>query len=188
MTHDWLAALEPTLAQVAGILLALGAAAGLLIGFGLLLKPAWATTWLQRGDAFEPSWFWERFFYRHHHAFGALIVLGAIYILVTLPALGGAGRIAETLRLGGAIGIITVETAGALLLVGSLLSLPFGAIIVIRPSLLKGLERRSNRLLIRQPEPRVAAVSHPRLWGLLFVIGAIYTLGGLGLALVPGCL
>lgn len=185
MTTEWLNSLELALTQAAGVLLALGAAAALLIGLGLLLAPARALTFLHLDDAQGAAWFWERYFYRRHRVFGGLIVLGALYVVVRLLTLGSPGNVATALGFATAngVGVILIQTGWALLLLGSLLALPFGAIVFVRPSLLKGIERQANRPLT-SAEGYVLPIRRPRCWGLFFIIGALYTVGSLGLAMM----
>lgn len=192
MTSSWVAATSATLIQASLLLLAVGAAAALLLGIGLLVMPGRTSAVLERSYQFptglDRTVFWERFFYRHHWSLGGLIIVGAAYIIAMLLTFDDPPRIAAAFGVSGAgeLAIILIESLRAVLLLCSVLALPFGAVIFIRPSLLKAVERVANRW-IKTPTPRVTAaapLAHPRWWGLFFVAGALYTLAGLGLAFV----
>ncbi|HET7370715.1 MAG TPA: hypothetical protein VFK45_07750 [Gammaproteobacteria bacterium] len=183
MTTEWLTAIELTLMQAAAVLLTLGATAASLIGAALLLAPNRAIALVEFGGTQQASWFWERYFYKRHYTFGALIVVGALYVVVTLLTLGDPADVVAALGFasGSGIGAILFKSLAALLLLGSLLALPFGAIVFIRPSLLKGIERRANKPLGAAAAPW-PAIRRPRAWGLFFIAGGLYTLSGLWLA------
>lgn len=192
MTNSWLVAASATLIQATLLLLAVGAAGALLLGLSLLVMPARASAVFVRGYRFpaglDQTVFWERFFYRHHWSLGGLIMVGAAYVLAMLLTFDQPGRIAAAFGMtaGGEVAIILIESLRALLLLCSMLALPFGAVIFVRPSLIKSVERAANRW-VETPAPRLAAgapLTHPRWWGLFFVAGALYTLAGLGLAFV----
>ncbi|MEX0914477.1 MAG: hypothetical protein WDZ60_01170, partial [Wenzhouxiangellaceae bacterium] len=78
----------------------------------------------------------ERFVYRHHRLFGTAIVLGALLYLWRIASIGllwpSAGHSAWLSGL-------------PALTVLHLLVLPFGTVMLIRPSLLKRIEQTSNR-------------------------------------------
>lgn len=78
----------------------------------------------------------ERFVYRHHRVFGACVLIGAGVYLASIAANG-------LLWPSGAPGILGVLLPMLTLL--HLALLPFGAVMLLRPSLLKRLEAASNR-------------------------------------------
>lgn len=103
----------------------------------------------KRLAALDAPYFWERFFYRHHRVWGAIIIAGAAYAAITLLRLDDPAGVANALGLpfGASANLILVQSVHALLLLGSLLALPFGCVVLIRPSLLKRVERQANREL-----------------------------------------
>jgi len=78
----------------------------------------------------------ERFVYRHHRSFGAFVLIGAGVYLTLIAAKG-------LLWPSDAAGILGVLLPTLTLL--HLALLPFGAVMLLRPSLLKRLEAASNR-------------------------------------------
>lgn len=78
----------------------------------------------------------ERIVYRHHRLFGAAVVLGALLYLWRIASIG---------LLWPTAGHTTWLSALPALTVLMLLVLPFGTVMLIRPSLLKRIEKTSNR-------------------------------------------
>lgn len=200
MNEVWLKALELTLAQAAATLLALGAGFGLLTGLGLLIAPArvfalsarlerW-TAANQAPRGLDAPHFWERFFYRHHRAWGSLIIAGGAYALFVLARHGDSRVIAA------ALGVPRATTVVAALRIALLMAtacvLPFGLVVLIRPSLMKPLERHANRwistgwmhrpLTGRGGRGERLLRAYPRCAGICLVVAATYIL--LSLALV----
>lgn len=195
----WISAAELTFTQATLTLLSLGAAAALVVGLGLVVAPARTIALAVRFDRYydmeeklEPlqkTWYWERFFYRHHRALGSLMLIGSAYIIVVLMTLGDSRHIA------GALGltlreyvVVLIESCRAMLMFASVFTFAFGWIVLIRPSLLKPIEQEANRWvnpprrrLPPRPKPPLA---HPRRVGLFLSAGALYTLGSLALALL----
>lgn len=89
----------------------------------------------------------ERLAYRHHRLLGALLTLGATYVLATWALDYDADAV---LNLAGrhwtARGLDWMFAAGELLVVLlHAVVLAIGLVVLIRPSLLKGVERVVNR-------------------------------------------
>ncbi len=78
----------------------------------------------------------ERFVYRHHRAFGAFVLIGAGLYLASIAASG----LLWPAEAGGVLGMML-----PMLTLLHLALLPFGAVMLLRPSLLKRLEAASNR-------------------------------------------
>lgn len=95
-----------------------------------------STTRVEAGGAGDRTRRIERFVYRHHRVFGTAIVLGALLYLWRIASIGllwpSAGHSAWLSGL-------------PALTVLHLLVLPFGVVMLIRPSLLKRVEQVSNR-------------------------------------------
>jgi hypothetical protein len=167
--------------RAAVILMAVAALSGLVAGLGLVIAPARALDMLGRDrSTLEVAWFWERFFYRHHRVFGLAIGLAAAYTLTILALIDGTAA-SRALGLGGGALVISAQIVRALLLIGSFLALPFAAIVFLRPSLLKPLERRANTPVAVGGMIAVRSVARPRLLGALVVAAALYVLAGLAL-------
>lgn len=182
-------------ALVLGLLLALG------IGVLLLARPGTAfainarlSRWIDTTTAFsalDRPRSLERFFYRHHRLLGALIVGGASYVLwrwafvyerADMIAVVGQRWVSAGLDwLPAALELALVVLHVAILVVG--------ALVMFRPSLLKGVERTANRW--QEPSGhRLDAVvgnldgafqGYPRVSGLILTISATWCL----LALAP---
>lgn len=197
--------LSPTLLPwVQGLLAALmlGLALAFLVGLLLLARPQalfklnarlsrWVDTRALFGVLDQPRHV-ERFFYRHHRIVGALIVLGATYVLwrwafaydrSDLQALLGQSWVSRGLDW------IPVALEATLVALHAAI-LAIGLVICLRPSLLKGIERTANHW---QPGPGTARLDsvvanldvafegYPRVSGLLLAIASIWCLT----ALVP---
>jgi hypothetical protein len=180
--------------------LVFGLAVAGALGLLLVLRPSWGLTmnalasrWVdtqQRMDAMERPVVWERFFYRHHRVLGAAVALGASYVLwqrafnfdqseliaAVNPRLVHSGFDAL---------LVAADVLGVILHV---LALAVGLVILLRPSLLKSVERTANQWH-RGPSTRaldavVGDVDHgvavyPRLWGALILVLSAWCLAGL---------
>ena len=78
----------------------------------------------------------ERFVYRHHRFFGAFVLIGAGLYLASISANG----LLWPAQAGGVLRMML-----PMLTLLHLALLPFGAVMLLRPSLLKRLEAASNR-------------------------------------------
>lgn len=197
--------LSPTLLPWAQGLLAalvLGLALAFLVGLMLLTRPQalfalnarlsrWVDTRALFGALDQPRSV-ERFFYRHHRVVGALVALGASYVLwrwafaytpSDLQILFGQRWVTHGLDwVPAALETVLVALHAAILAIG--------VIIMFRPSLLKGLERTANHWQPALETTRLDAVvanlddafeGHPRVSGLLLAIASTWCL----LALAP---
>lgn len=134
----------------------------------------------------------ERLIYRHHRGFGALIVLlsgAVIYMLFFYsgPAetVGYFTRLART-----EFGVWLLSNCYYILLILNVLAFMVGIVVYFRPSLLKSLERWSNRWVetdnTLQGLDRVHDIpakilpGKPRLFGLAVLAGALYIIYSTG--------
>jgi hypothetical protein len=128
----------------------------------------------------------ERFFYRHHRIAGAGIVVLALAFLWLYLVAGEGGRITAWAgqRVGGDLLAAWAAGLGGLLVVLNIAALLFGTVMFVRPSALKQLEalgnrwistRRMSRSLENEHDPlgRFAG-RHPRLFGVLVLIGSFF--------------
>lgn len=134
----------------------------------------------------------ERFFYRHHRVLGAAIVLGAGYVLwqwaFGVERVAVAGLLNPRWR---ANGLDWIVPALEVLMVGlHVLVLAAGLVILLRPSLLKGLERAANRWHRGLPSEQLDRVidslddrilGYPRVSGLILMVASLWSL----VSLVP---
>jgi hypothetical protein len=183
-------------ALVVGLLLAL------FVGVLLLARPqalfvlnARLSRWVDTRATFhvldQPRHL-ERFFYRHHRALGALIVLGAGYVLARWAfAYDREDVLASLAPHWRARGMDWVPPALEALVVGLHAAiLAVGVLVAFRPSLLKGVEKAANRWQHGPETTRLDSVvgnldgtfeGYPRVSGLLLVVSASWCL----LALAP---
>ncbi len=137
----------------------------------------------------------ERFFYRRHRVFGLLLVAGAAFALYYLLFSYETVEMlaAFVLPWAGPEGDVIAATVTGFLLFGNAMILLIGGIVLVRPSLLKGVEATSNRWVStgnalealdrRSDLPDQAVVRAPRLAGLALALAGLYTTLQLGLFL-----
>jgi len=134
--------------------------------------------------------------YRSHRIVGALICAGALYSLIVLGMPSGEAAITKALSGVGTpqVSAWLAESLRTILLVGNLGALLFGLVFIARPSALKSLELWADRRIsARQASKPLEemhmtadqfARAHPRLTGVLVILGSLYVLVNLGLALL----
>ena len=135
----------------------------------------------------------ERFFYRGHKVFGILLTSGAVFALHYLVSHGAATGMLAALGAPGPAGDIMAVALTGFLLAGNIVVLLVGIVVVVRPSLLKGVEAASNRWIStretfntldsRSDLPDRAVARKPRLAGLALTVAGFYTTLQLGLFL-----
>jgi hypothetical protein len=130
----------------------------------------------------------EQLFYRHHRIAGLLITLGALYIVYFLLFGYAADKIigSMTYWMNRAMAEWLLDAAYWLLLCGNLVVIFLGITIFVRPSLLKKLEKLSNRWIstrlgykfldISQPSPDDFIHHHSTASGLAIIILSLYIL------------
>lgn len=178
------------------LLVGLGLAA--LVGALLLFAPRGAArlnaglsrtvdtnAWLRRLDA---SFNIEARIYRHHRIAGAAICLGALYVLLAWPAMfrheQAMGALIPAVR-DPALGWLA-SAAGAIVLVLHATVFLLGLVMIVRPSLLKPVERFGNRWISAEPlgaaldrsfdGPERRLWRRPRLAGLVILGASLFCL------------
>jgi hypothetical protein len=130
----------------------------------------------------------ERWFYRHHRVMGIVIMLGAIYFLVYFFWHYDKARLLLSLSPYLATPLLEV-LLDALLFMAKLaggLAWLAGLIICLRPSLLRGIEKKSNRWLSVRHATKALDVSrtsvdewvlqHTRATGYVLLLSSLYLL------------
>ena len=134
--------------------------------------------------------------YRMHRLAGMLICAGALYALFVLGTAKGEAAITKSLSTLGPARFAAwlSESLRYILLAGNFVALLFGLVFIVRPSALKRLEtwadrnfsgRKSTKPLEqmhRQADQFVRG--HPRIVGVLVILGSAYVLANLGYALL----
>lgn len=125
----------------------------------------------------------DRWFYRHHRAYGAAVVLLALFLL-SFIAFGSSGDVVAGLfpRRYQGLGVILMDFSWLVMWVLGLCSLLVGVVVFIRPSALKRWEHRANRWLTlrrvtRDLEHEYSAPGEwvrrfPRTWGLVIAVAS----------------
>ena len=126
----------------------------------------------------------ERFFYRHHLLFGGLIILGGAYIFYRFVFVFKAGSYILPLVASGSVNQWLTASLIFINVLFSLLALVIGAVVILRPSLLKRLEAALNRWIVTEDSvrrldrqlqsPDSIFLRRPRLVGLIILIGSLY--------------
>ncbi len=194
-----------TLGPVLYILLLAGAALGLVVGVMLLIDSArvirWnytLNTWYSSRRAMrklEQPVDVKRIVYRWHRVLGVVLFAGALFtldVLVFAYKTGGLVRAFRDLGNPAILGLV-FETLRISLIVGNLAAAVAAAVLVFRPSLLKGLEAVGDRQFSDRGPTKPLDVmryqaddfvkARPRLVGALVAIGSLYVLVALGLLL-----
>lgn len=197
-------AVQDIVFETALLALKLGLGLSLLAGLFMLVAPQQAVALTQllgrrrslrrQTRALELPHVSERFFYRYHRVFGVLIVLLALLILFYLGFRFNAQVVIGAFSAGQAdIAVeITVKTFELLMWIGAAAAVVVGAVVFVRPSLLKGLEHYSNHWFSTRQATRGLATplvdvdrlfeAYPRLTGALICAGSAAVLVGLCLS------
>ena len=194
-----------TLGPVLYVVLLLGSALGLVIGIMLLVNSAlvmrWnevLNTWVATGKAMQaldrPVEV-KRAVYRWHRLVGVLLLAGAFFTLDALAFGFTTTALVRTFRGTGSSAILALlfETVRIFLIVGNVAALIAAAVLVFRPSLLKGVEgwadrsysgrESSEKLDIMRYQPDEFVRARPKVVGAVVIVGSLYALFGLGLLL-----
>lgn len=193
-----------TLGPVLYVILLGGAALGLLIGILLVVDSARVVRWNDRLNAWysPPKAFRtldgsveiKRVVYRWHRVMGILLLAGAVFTLDALVFGFTSTALVRTFRdLGNtaALGVV-FEAARIFLIVGNVAALVAAAVLIFRPSLLKGVEawadrsystERTEALDAMRYQPDEFVRSRPKLVGALITLGSLYVLLSLSLLL-----
>jgi hypothetical protein len=194
--------LVQTLGPVLYVLLLGGAVLGLVVGVLLLLNSARVLRWndlLNRWystrkavRSLERPIDIKRPLYRWHRVLGIVIFAASLYTLDMLVFGFQTSALVRALRGAGNPALLTliVEGTKIFLIAGNIVALLAAAVLIFRPSLLKGLEvwadrhysgRASTRALdVMRYQPDDFVRGRPRLVGGLLVLGSAYVLVTLG--------
>ncbi len=166
-----------------------------IIGIVFTIAPQWALTsgnklnrWISTKsffDSLDRPRYQERWIYRHHRLFGLIIISAVCYVLFTFVfVIGIESAVARLMGLAGSdFTRWLYEQLFYIFLGASVLALLIGAIMLIRPSLLKNLEAKANRWIGTNEKLDVLDskfgtdrfVGNPRVFGLFVVLGgAVY--------------
>jgi hypothetical protein len=180
------------------IFLMIGALFGVALALLLILKPQfierlnrmgnrWVTTrhisrWLDRSISIE------RWFHQHHRAVGAVIVLGASYMLIYFGFLFDKAymlqRLSLRMRLPAQMldGLLNALVLASL--VGGAVALIAGLFLWLRPSLLRDTEEQANQWVTSRRATKILDVPHGQVdlfvarhaqrAGWLLLLGSIY--------------
>ncbi len=186
--------------------LLIGSVFALLAGLMLLFDSQkafrigdWLDRWVSTRLAMRPlmkQYSISRPLYRMHRVVGTLFCVGALYSLVVLGMPSGEATIAKSLR-GIGTPLVSAWLSDSLrifLLVGNAAVLLVGLVFTVRPSALKSLEAWTDRSIstrkatkpleeLHRPADRFAR-AHPRLVGVLTILGSLYVLANLGYTLL----
>ena len=192
--------------QATFIFLALGAVFALAAGLLLVFRSEAAfrisermNRWVSTRAAIRPleeHHSISRPLYRMHRVVGVLICAGALYSLIVLGMPSGEAAIVKSLAGIGPprMSAWLSESLRAILLVGNLGALLFGLVFIVRPSALKSLEAWADRRISARKSTKPLeevhltadkfARAHPRLVGVLVILGSLYVIVNLGYALL----
>lgn len=179
-----------------------GCVTSLFVGIGMLFRPEgvaqlnqrlsrWISTNKLEKDMDRPHWT-ERVFYRHHRLLGVVLLgIAIFFLLVILPK---ASLLTALLR-DRATGWLPV-TMVWIFLAAIVLAAVVGTVVLVRPSLLRKIEKVSNRwtptdgLLETLNSPHYSleqhVIRHMRMVGILVVLGSAYAAAVLGYLLLSG--
>lgn len=179
------------------IFLLIGALAGIAVSLMLLFKPRLmeranrvANHWISMrhiSRAVDHSISIERWFYRHHRSMGLLVILGAAYILFYFGWQFDKAIVQQSLASylpNKMLLEALLEVMALFALVGAAVALCVGLAVLLRPSLLRGVEVESNQWLSSRRATKVLDVQHgqvdvfvrhhARSVGWLLLLGSIY--------------
>ncbi len=134
--------------------------------------------------------------YRLHRLVGVLICAGALYSLIVLGLPSGEAAITKSLSGIGPprMSAWLSESLRIILLLGNFGALLFGLVFIVRPSALKSLEAWADRRISARKSTKPLeemhlsadkfARAHPRLVGILVILGSLYVIVNLGYALL----
>ena len=191
-----------TLGPALYLLLLGGAALGVVIGILLLIDSGRVMRWnsvlnkwystRQAMRALDRPIDVKRPFYRWHRVLGVLVFAASLYTLDVLVFGFHTSALVRALRGMGspALLALVLDSIRLFLIAGNVAALVAAAVLVFRPSLLKGLEVWGDRhysgrvatkpLDIMRYHPDDFTRTRPRLVGGLLVVGSLYVLITLG--------
>lgn len=182
------------------------AALTFIVGLLMILVPGWLmrvsggiNIWIDTAPWFhklDEQRSFERLFYRFHLLMGIFIIVGSLYSLWFIWQLQGGELLFLLPALKNPVLLDILQSALIyLLLLGNLVAFVIGVVVLVRPSLLKNLEAWSNRWVdsdrvLKSVDRRVDISEriihgHPRLFGLLVVIGSLYIMSNTLFSALP---
>ena len=199
-----IALLVSVLGQALYILLLLGAALGLLVGIILLIDSqrvlrwnAYLNRWISTGASsrvLDQPHDLNRIVYRRHRVVGAVVLAASLYALDVLVFNIQTRTLVHIFRdlANPATLQLFVEGARLFLIGGNALAILVGIILVLRPSLLKGVEGWTDRQYAGSDQPLDApryqldewVRAHPWVTGVLAAGGGLFVLFSLGVGLL----
>lgn len=206
-TTAYLKFLSQIVNEAVAIFLVLGAALGLVAGLALVFDSARAfrigerlDRWVSTRAAIRPLEEHRSIakpLYRMHRLVGMLICAGALYALAVLGTPAGEAAIVKSLSTLGPprFAAWLAESLRFVLLAGNAAAFVFGVLFIVRPSALKGFEAWADRRIsgrkaskplevMRNPADHFVR-AHPRAVGAAVVLGSLYVLLNLGVAVLP---
>ncbi len=168
-----------------------------LLGAVMLLRPerivAWGqyfSRWFGSAKISEqldrPHWI-DRYFYRHHRVVGAVLVIGAVYVLYTFLLNYNVRRISAAFA-SHTWGLL--DALIGLMLIGGVLAALVGLIVLVSPSLLREIETSANRWVATDGMAKTLnevrnsfdqfIQRHNKAAGALMIAGGLYVLIFLG--------
>ena len=192
--------------QAIFVFLLLGAAVALIAGILLVFDSPrafrisdWLNRWVSTRSAtrrLDEHHTIAKPLYRMHRLVGTLICAGALYALLVFGTAKGEVALAKslgTLVPARAVAWLT-ESLRYILLAGNFVALLFGLVFIARPSALKRLEVWTDRSISGRKSTKTLeemhgqvdrfARTHPRLVGVLVILGSAYVLANLGYVLL----
>lgn len=206
-TTAYLKFLSQIVNEAVAIFLVLGAAVGLVAGLMLVFDSARAfrigerlDRWVSTRAAIRPLEEHRSIakpMYRMHRLVGMLICAGALYALAVLGTPAGETAIVKSLSTLGPprFAAWLAESLRFVLLAGNAAAFVFGVLFILRPSALKGFEAWADRRIsgrkaskplevMRNPAEKFVR-AHPRVIGAAVILGSLYVLLNLGVAVLP---
>ena len=181
------------------LLLVLGSVAGLFAGAALLLRPdllvriskianRWVSTRQMARPLGQPINI-DQWFYRYSYLSGAILLIGAIYIVYIFTAQVMRTDLLISLARMHLVQAVLLEplldTLVLLILSGALLALLVSLFLIFRPSMLRDMELGANQLVslrqvlkpveIQRSELDLLVSRHARKAGILLLFGSLYS-------------
>lgn len=175
----------------------IGSAVGILVGIGLLFRPQqvgqlnhYLSRWVGSSRLNKvldrPRWI-DRFFYRHHRLLGTAVFVGAMAVLYIFLFQYNFRRISALIPRN--YWWLSDALIG-MLLIGSVVAVLVGFIVLIRPSLLRDIEKSANRWISTEHlhvqfnamhfSVEKSLLRHHRLAGVAILLGSLYIIVVLG--------
>ncbi|MCL4472206.1 MAG: hypothetical protein M1547_14030 [Gammaproteobacteria bacterium] len=201
MQAQWAIAGEVVLQSFLALLLG-GALLALVLGIWMFFQPErvfrvnqffsqWLSSRKLTRPLSQPVYHIERRVYRHHRVFGVALLAGAGYILYSLWFRYDKAAVLDIFREYNPQQMAwLLDSAVFLLNLTSIVALLVALCLIIRPSLLRGIEVWANRwfttrhmekpLEVMRMHPDEVTQRNPRVTALLLVLGGLYVLANLG--------